>query len=81
MRVQISATSNWNFDKTVIIEVNSIDEAIKRVQTDKTLVQSVIDNDISWQTKETPNAFIIFTDFVFEEDFDVELIIYDYYWE
>ena len=32
MRVQISATSNWDFDKTTIIEVNSIDEAIKRLK-------------------------------------------------
>ena len=80
MKVKITSVSAYS-DKKEIIEVNSIDEAIKRVQTDKTLVQSVIDNDISWQTKETPNAFIIFTDFVFEEDFDVELIIYDYYWE
>ena len=80
MKVKITSVSAYS-DKKEIIEVNSIDEAIKRVQTDKTLVQSVIDNDISWQTKEAPNAFIIFTDFVFEEDFDVELIIYDYYWE
>ena len=80
MKVKITSVSAYS-DKKKIIEVNSIDEAIKRVQTDKTLVQSVIDNDISWQTKETPNAFIIFTDFVFEEGFDVELIIYDYYWE
>ena len=80
MKVKITSVSAYS-DKKEIIEVNSIDEAIKRVQIDKTLVQSLIDNDISWQIKDASvNSFIIFTDFS-GEDFDSELIIYDYYWE
>ena len=80
MKVKITSVSAYS-DNREIIEVNSIDEAIKRVQTDKKLVQSVIDSDISWQIKDAPvNSFIIFTDFS-KEDFDTELIIYDYYWE
>lgn len=79
MRVQITAASSLT--KKEIIEVNSIDEAIKRVQTDKKLVQSLIDNESSdTHNGRTVNSFIIFTN-CSEQDYDAELIIYDYYWE
>ena len=79
MRVQIKAASDLT--KKEIIEVNSIDEAIKRVQTDKTLVQSLIDNMYSWiGDEEDIYSFIIFTNGS-KQDYDVKLIIYDYYYE
>ena len=84
MRVQISATSNWDFDKTTIIEVNSIDEAIKRIQEDRNLVSYVID-DNSWlydkhsKTLLVPNQFIININKT--EEYDVEIELYDSYIE
>ena len=84
MKIQISATSNWDFDKTTIIEVNSIDEAIKRIQEDRYLVSYVID-DSSWlydkhsKTVLVPNKFIINTNKT--EEYDVEIELYDYYIE
>ena len=78
MRVQIKAASSLT--KKEIIEVNSIDEAIKRVQTDKTLVQSLIDNKYSWiDDEEDIYSFIILTSP--SQDYDVKLIIYDFYYE
>ena len=78
MRVQIKAASSLT--KKEIIEVNSIDEAIKRVQKDKTLVQSFIDNTYSWiDNEEDIYSFIILTDST--QDYDVKLIIYDFYYE
>lgn len=78
MRVQIKAASSLT--KQEIIEVNSIDEAIKRVQTDKTLVQSLIDNTYSWiDDEEDIYSFIILTSP--SQDYDVKLIIYDFYYE
>ena len=81
MKVRICAVSSWNLDKCVIIEVNSIDEAIKRVQTDKTLVQSLIDNTYSWidDNEEDIYSFIILTSP--SQDYDIKLIIYDFYYE
>lgn len=84
MRVQISATSNWDFNKTTIIEVNFIDEAIKRIQEDRNLVSYVIDNS-SWlydkhsKTVLVPNNFIINTNKT--EEYDVEIELYDNYIE
>lgn len=79
MRVQIKAASSLT-SKGEIIEVNSIDEAIKRVQTDKTLVQSLINSKYSWiEDEEDIYSFIILTDS--KQDYDIRLIIYDYYYE
>lgn len=84
MRVQISATSDWSFDKNEIIEVNSIDEAIKRIQEDRNLVSYVIGNN-SWlfdkrnKTLLIPNQFIINTNKT--EKYDVEIELYDNYIE
>ena len=78
MRVQISATSNWDFDKTTIIEVNSIDEAINRLRTDKELVMQVIDEDCSWITTEyCNNSFIVHIPEFSPKDYDLEIEIYD----
>ena len=84
MKVQINAASDWDFNKNVIIEVNSIDEAIKRIQEDKNLVSYVID-DSSWlydkhsKTLLVPNKFIININKT--EEYDVEIELYDYYIE
>ena len=80
MKVKITSVSTYS-DKREIIEVNSIDEAIKRVQTDKTLVQSVINTEYSWFNNTVGiDSFIIHTD-IDEQNYDIELIIYDYYLE
>ena len=84
MRVKISASSNWNFDKLIIIEVNSIDEAIKRIQEDKNLVLSIIGENSWLYDKEydnylTPNCFIVNTNKT--EEYDVEIELYDGYLE
>lgn len=84
MRVKISVTSNWDFDKNTIIEVNSIDEAIKRIQEDKYLVSYAI-GDGSWlydkrnKTLLVPNQFIINTNKT--EEYDVAIELYDNYIE
>ena len=54
MKVKIYAASSWNLDKYIIIEVNSIDEAINKIKTDKTLVLSIIGNR-SWLYNENIN--------------------------
>lgn len=80
MRVQIKAASSLT-SKGEIIEVNSIDEAIKRVQTDKKLVQSVISNEYSWIADgASVSSFIVYTN-LDEQDCETEIILYDYYWE
>ena len=84
MKVQINAASNWDFNKNVIIEVNSIDEAIKRIQEDKNLVLSVIGKNSWLYDKEhdnylTPNCFIVNTNKT--EEYDVEIELYDSYTE
>lgn len=80
MKAKIKAASNGNY-REKIIEVNSIDEAIKRIQTDKELVRSLIYYKTSWLTDElTVSSFIIYTNFN-NPDWDIEIIIYDDYWE
>ena len=80
MRVQITAASSFS-DKNEIIEANSIDEAIKRVQTDKKLIQSLINSKHSWiDNEEDIYSFIIYTT-GYKQDFDIRLVIYDYYVE
>ena len=84
MKVQINATSNWDFNKNVIIEVNSIDEAIKRIQEDKNLILSVVDKTSWLYDKEhdnylNPTCFIVNTNKT--EEYDVEIELYDDYLE
>lgn len=58
MKILVNATSNFGFNK--IIEVNSLDEAIERLRTDKELVESVIDKSYSWiATDLIPDSFIV----------------------
>ena len=64
MKVKITSVSAYS-DKREIIEVNSIDEAIKRVQTDKKLVQSVISNEYFWIADgESVSSFIVYLNLV-----------------
>ena len=79
MKINIVASSNFA-GKNRIIEVASIDEAIKRLQTDRELVESVIDKDYSRVYDSAPTDLIVRTD-SFETDCSFEIEIYDYYRE
>lgn len=79
MKINIIASSNFG-GKNRIIEVASIDEAIKRLQTDRELVESVIDKDYSRVYDSTPTELIVRTD-SFEDDCSFEIEIYDYFRE
>ena len=84
MKVQINAASDWDFDKNVIIEVNSIDEAIKRIQEDKDLILSVVD-ETSWLYDKENDNYLIPTCFIVNtnktEEYDIEIELYDDYLE
>lgn len=80
MKINIVASSTFqNINK--IIEVNYIDEAIQKLRTDKELVKSVIDEDIT-EIKEDliPDKFVLKT-FSCQESCEYEIEIYDYYRE
>lgn len=79
MKINIVASSNFA-GKNRIIEVASIDEAIKRLQTDRELVESVIDKDYSRVYDSAPTELIVKTD-SFETDCSFEIEIYDYFRE
>ena len=79
MKINIIASSNFA-GKNRIIEVASIDEAIKRLQTDRELVESVIDKDYSRVYDSAPTELIVRTD-SFETDCSFEIEIYDYFRE
>lgn len=82
MKVKIDATSSY-FEKAKIIEVSSIDEAIKILQSDKKLVESVIDKRNSELYNSPilnkPNEFVINTNK--HDNYDVNIEIYDAYRE
>lgn len=83
MKVKVCAVSSWSLNKHVIIEVNSIDEAINKIKTNKDLVSNIIENT-SWlynenNNIETPNTFIIDTHKTNEHDILIQL--YDSYVE
>lgn len=79
MKINIVASSNF-CGKNRIIEVAYIDEAIKRLQTDRELVESVIDKDYSRVYDSAPTELIVRTD-SFETDCSFEIEIYDYFRE
>lgn len=83
MKVKVCAASSWNLDKFIIIEVNSIDEAINKIKTNKDLVSNIIGNT-SWlynenNNIETPNTFIIYINET--KEYDVLIQLYDEYVE
>ena len=83
MKIKVCAASSWKLDKFIIIEVNSIDEAINKIKTNKNLVSNIIGNT-SWlynenNNIETPNTFIIDTHKTNEHDILIQL--YDSYVE
>ena len=83
MKVKICAASSWKLNKHVIIEVNSIDEAINKIKTNKDLVSNIIGNT-SWlydenNNIETPNTFIIDTHKT--KEYDILIQLYDRYVE
>lgn len=58
MKIIITASSNFLYNK--IIEANSLDKAIKRLRTDKELVESIIDKANSWIDDDLiPDRFIV----------------------
>lgn len=82
MKINITATSKRY--KDTIIEANSIDDAIKRLQTDEQLVKSVIDSHSNLYHN-INNPFVFPTKFVVNthkyENYDVDIEIYDNYRE
>ena len=83
MKIKVCAASSWNLDKFIIIDVNSIDEAINKIKTNKDLVSNIIGNTSCLYNEnnniETPNTFIIDTDKTKERDALIQL--YDKYVE
>ena len=80
MKISIIATSSFWYEPK-IIETDSIDEAIKRLQTDKELVKSVINEKDTWLKKDLfPERFVVRT-YSEVEGCDCEIEIYDYYRE
>lgn len=77
MKINITSSSSLRSNNKKI-EVSSIDEAIKRLQTDKKLVKSVIDGDYSSLHNNVPTDFVVKT-YSYEEDCDLEIEVYDYY--
>lgn len=83
MKIKVCAASSYNLNKHVIIEVNSIDEAINKIKTNKNLVSDIIENT-SWLYDENnsiaiPSTFIIDTNKT--KEYDVLIQIYDRYVE
>ena len=84
MKVQIKAASTCDSDKQVIIEVDTIDEAINRIQTDINLLLSIINKyswlyEIDYDTCIVSNTFIINT--YKTKDYDISITLYDDYIE
>lgn len=80
MKVLIDATSNLGIDEDTIIEVGSIDEAIHKLQTDRDLIESVVDARYTDLEKgETPSLFVI--DMDKDDEYDACIEIFDTYLE
>lgn len=81
MKVRINATSNMRMNSEyTIIRVESIDEAIHKLQTDRDLMESVVDARYTQLGKlEIPTSFVIDVDENYEYDAYIE--IYDTYRE
>lgn len=76
MKINITRTSNLSLNN-LIIEVNSIDEAIKMLQTDMNLLKRTLEED---SPIEIPNEFVIKTN-IKGKSFEAEIEIYDTYRE
>ena len=76
MKINITRTSNLILNN-LIIEVNSIDEAIKMLQTDINLLKRTLEED---SPIEIPNEFVIKTN-IKRKSFEAEIEIYDTYRE
>lgn len=83
MKINITATSS--IFNNIVIDANSIDDVIKKLQTDRQLVESIIDKDCSDLHKDLTKSFIFPESFVLhvskEDDYDAEIEIYDNYRE
>ena len=76
MKINITRTSNLSLNN-LIIEVNSIDEAIKMLQTDMNLLKRTLEED---SPIEIPNEFVIKIN-IKGKSFEAEIEIYDTYRE
>ena len=76
MKINITRTSNLSLNN-LIIEVNSIDEAIKMLQTDMNLLKRTLEED---SPIEIPNEFVIKTN-IKGKSFEAKIEIYDTYRE
>lgn len=81
MKVRIGATSNMRlYGGYTIIEVESIDEAIHKLQTDRDLMESVVGARYTQLEKlEIPSLFVI--DLNKTDKYDAYIEIYDSYRE
>ena len=80
MKISIIATSGYASNAKVI-EANSIDEAIKRLQTDKELIKSIVNIATTRLDKNLiPEDFVLKT-YAYEEDCNYTIEIYDDYRE
>lgn len=80
MKISIIATSGYASNAKVI-EANSIDEAIKRLQTDKELIKSIVNITTTWLDKDLiPEDFVLKT-YAYKEGCDYTIEIYDGYRE
>lgn len=82
MKVKIDATSSY-YNKFKIIEVSSINEAINIIQSNKELVESVIDKHRSdlydSSNLNKPKEFVVDTNK--HDNYDINIEIYDAYRE
>lgn len=78
MKIKITAAST-EYSKFKVVEVNSIDEVIKRLRTDRELQNSIINEELSWITKGLiPSEFIIIFPLIGSEYY-VEIQMCDWY--
>lgn len=80
MKINVTSASAF-LGQSKIIEVNSIEDAIKRLQTDKELVKSIIDENCTWLDEDLTISRLVLNIQFLEEDCDYEIEIYDYYRE
>ena len=76
MKIRITSSSGCG---NKIIDANTIDEAIKILQTDQKLVSSIINKKYSTLKNNIPTSFVVNTHSYM--GYDAEIEIYDYYRE
>lgn len=80
MKINVTSASAL-LGQSKIIEVNSIEDAIKRLQTDKELVKSIINENCTWLDEDLTISRLVLNIQFLEKGCDYEIEIYDYYRE